>query len=306
MLVATISDQLGNQMFAYASVKSIALSRDESFGFVRAKNNLINDTDQRYGNEIHTIFPNTKQDFLTALPAEIENTWNEPPLKERSANYQPSALTVSDNTLMNGHFISCRYFWKNRSQVQEWFMFPEDIEHTVQKEISDLKKKYPGRPLIATHFRVGRDYMQQGFRLADDYWFHAANEVLKRCDNPVFLLFYDHKGETGDVVSNFMKKYDCEICRGSLVHDLCMMSRCQWQIICNSSFSIMSAVLNTTPDQMVLRPSVYPVGLDFQKEDCFADEWISIPARQDPASRRKCHIQILKGKILKLIRPVRK
>ena len=41
---------------------------------------------------------------------------------------------------------------------------------------------------------------------------------------------------------------------------------------------------------------------DFQKEDCFADEWIRIPARQDPSSRRNCHIQILKGKILKLIR----
>lgn len=100
----------------------------------------------------------------------------------------------------------------------------------------------------------------------------------------------------------FLQKYDCEVCRGSLVHDLCMMSKCHWQIICNSSFSIMSAVLNANQDQTILRPSVYPVGLDFQKDDCFAEEWISIPARQDPASRRNCHIQILKGKILKLIR----
>ena len=23
----------------------------------------------------------------------------------------------------------------------------------------------------------------------------------------------------------------------------------------------------------ILRPSVYPVGLDFQKDDCFAEEW---------------------------------
>ena len=81
-----------------------------------------------------------------------------------------------------------------------------------------------------------------------------------------------------------------------------MMSKCHWQIICNSSFSIMSAVLNANQDQTILRPSVYPVGLDFQKDDCFAEEWISIHARQDPASRRNCHIQILKGKILKLIR----
>ncbi len=77
------------------------------------------------------------------------------------------------------------------------------------------------------------------------------------------------------MVNDFLQKYDCEVCRGSLVHDLCMMSKCHWQIICNSSFSIMSAVLNANQDQTILRPSVYPVGLDFQKDDCFAEEWIS-------------------------------
>ena len=302
MLVATISDQLGNQMFAYASVKTIAQSRGEAFGFVRAKNNLINDTDKRYGNEIHTIFPNTRQDFLPELPARITHTWDEPPLKERTANFQPSAFTVPEDTLMNGHFISCRYLAENRTQVQNWFTFPEDIELSVREELARLQSKYPGRPLVAAHFRVGRDYVQQGFRLADDYWFHAADEVLKRCEHPVFLLFYDHKDPSGGVVSDFMKKYDCEVCRGSLVHDLCMMSKCHWQIICNSSFSIMSAVLNANSDQVILRPSVYPVGLDFQKDDCFAADWILVPARQDPASRRNCRIQILKGKILKLIR----
>ena len=43
MLTVTISDQLGNQMFAYASVKTIAQNRGEFFGFVRAENNLINE-----------------------------------------------------------------------------------------------------------------------------------------------------------------------------------------------------------------------------------------------------------------------
>ena len=48
MLVATISDQLGNQMFTYASVKTIAESRGEAFGFVRAHNTLINDSPSRF------------------------------------------------------------------------------------------------------------------------------------------------------------------------------------------------------------------------------------------------------------------
>ena len=305
MLTVTISDQLGNQMFTYASVKTIAESRGESFGFIRAHNTLINDSDQHYGNEIHTIFPNIKEEFLPSMPAQISHTWDEPPLHVRSTNYQESALTVPTDTLMNGHFISYRYFQDNLENVREWFAFPADIEDDVQAQMAALQQKYPERPLIATHFRVGPDYLRQGFRLADDYWFHAAEEIKKQVKDPVFLLFYDKKETSGGIVNEFLEKYDCEICRGSLVHDLNMMSKCHWQIICNSSFSIMSAVLNADPDKVVLRPSVYPVGLEFQKEDCFCDDWISIPARQDPRSRRSCHMMRFKGRILKLIRKVK-
>ena len=143
MLTVTISDQLGNQMFAYASVKTIAQNRGESFGFVRAKNNLINDTDKQYGNEIHTIFPNTKAEFLTKLPTAITHTWEEPPLGERTANYQPSALTVPENTLMKGHFISCQYFWENRSQVQKWFSFPDSSPPAVESEYLLIHYAFP-------------------------------------------------------------------------------------------------------------------------------------------------------------------
>lgn len=44
MLVARIADQLGNQMFAYASVKTIAQHRQEPFGFVREWNDPVSMT----------------------------------------------------------------------------------------------------------------------------------------------------------------------------------------------------------------------------------------------------------------------
>lgn len=68
MLVARIADQLGNQMFSYASVKTIAQHRQEPFGFVREWNDRINDSDRKYGNEIHTIFPATMMNFLSSFP----------------------------------------------------------------------------------------------------------------------------------------------------------------------------------------------------------------------------------------------
>lgn len=301
MLIAEISDQLGNQMFTYASIKSIAQDRKESFYFVRAHNPRINDNDPKYGNEIHTIFPNTYNDFLIHVPEDQFNTYHEPPLQNRKTNYQEAALNVPENTIMTGHFISYRYFAHNLEHVRNWFEFPEDIHTSVIEELYNLRQKYPNRPLVAVHFRIGDDYVKQGFRIGDSYWKKAASHI--RCntpEEPVFLLFYDKKSRSNDIIDYFSKKYTCEICRGSLVHDLCMMSKCDKQIICNSSFSIMSAILNTHPKE-VCRPSVYPVGKRFYPEDCFPEDWTVIPARQSLYSRLQFSLMSFKGIILQYV-----
>ena len=302
MLVARIADQLGNQMFTYASVKTIAQNRQEPFGFVREWNDRINDSDRKYGNEIHTIFPAIHDEFLEQLPAVITHTYAEPPLSSRTANYQADALQVPTDTLMIGHYISYRYFADNLEEVRRWFAFPEDIADPVDEELAALRAKYPGRPLVAVHFRIGEDYVRQGFRLRDSYWKKAADYVLTQVKDPIFLLFYDRKPKKGGLIDYFTSHFTCEICRGSLVHDLCMLSRCDWEIICNSSFSIMSAVLNTTSSNQIVRPSVYPVGRQFYPTDCFCDDWIVVPASQSLQAASQCRIMYLKGQILKLIR----
>lgn len=301
MLVARIADQLGNQMFTYASVKTIAQDRQEAFAFIREYNARINDEDPQYGNEIYTIFPAIREELITQLPDSIQHTYEEPPLKTRTDNFQKSALEVPPDTLMIGHYISYRYFCHNLNQVHKWFSFPEDIEQSARMELENLQKKHPGSPLIAVHFRLGEDYVRQGFRITDDYWKKAAVYFTEHTDSsPVFLLFYD-KRKKGDIIQYFQEHYTCEICRGTLVHDLCMMSLCRRQIICNSSFSIMSAVLNKNPGKEVLRPSVYPVGKLFYPSDCFDEEWTVIPARQSRVARLRFYEMCLKGKILRLL-----
>ena len=114
MLVAKIADQLGNQMFTYASVKTIAQHRQEPFGFVREWNDRINDNDKKYGNEIHTIFSNIHDEYLEQLPAAITHTYAEPPLTQRTTNYQTDALQVPADTLMIGHYISGRHLCSGR------------------------------------------------------------------------------------------------------------------------------------------------------------------------------------------------
>lgn len=303
MIIAKIADQLGNQMFTYASVKTLAQDREESFYFIRENNSRINDSDSKYGNEIYTIFPNIQNEFLKELPARVTHQYKEPPLPERQTNFQQEALCVPEDTLMIGHFISYQYFSHNLDNVRKWFTFPHDIEAPVLLEIDGLRQKYPNRTFVAIHFRVGDDYMKQGFRIQDDYWFQAAEYISNTSENqPLFLVFYDQKKKKGGIVNRFLSSYDCIVCRGSLIHDLCMMSKCEKQIICNSSFSIMSAVLNSCSEKEIVRPSVYPVGQYFYPTDCFADEWTIVPAKQNRLSRCYFFWMVFKGKILKFIK----
>lgn len=304
MLVADISDQLGNQMFAYASVKTIAERKGYSFGFVRADNRRINDTDSKYGNEIHTIFPQTKKDFLPELPSDLKYTFTENVLPHSGTFFSAHALKVQDQTYMKGHFISYLYFSDNLDEVRTWFSFPEDVQKKCAEKIEVLRKKYPGKKLIAIHFRVGKDYTKQGFLLRKSYWFRAARYMTRLYgrNKVLFVPFYDVGTKYRGIVHGFMRKYPCEVIKGSLVEDMCCLTMFDHLIVCNSSFSIMAGILNDRPGKMVLRPSVYPCGKGYQPVDCFPEDWITIPARRNVRSHQNYRYMVLKGRLLKLLR----
>lgn len=302
MLVADISDQLGNQMFAYASIKTIAQKRGYDFRFVRAYNARINSNDSRYGCEIHTVFPQTAVERLNELPS-LPHTWTEQIDAFSSKVYSKDAEQVPDNTYMKGHFISCLYFMDNLEQVRKWFAFCPDIFDSCQKKIIRIQEKYPNRHLIAVHFRVGDDYLKQGFLLHASYWFHAAEYMIRKYgkEHVLFLPFYDHRSSFGGIVNRFIQKYPCEDICGTLVEDMCALTLFKDLIICNSSFSAMAGILNHVADHQILRPSIYPTGIQYQPTDCFPDDWTVIPAKRSLFSLLYCRFMRFKGWLLRLI-----
>ena len=205
---------------------------------------------------------------------------------------------------MKGHFISCLYFKDNLPEVRRWFRFSKDILDACRRKISRLQETHPGKRLIAVHFRVGDDYLKQGFLLRDSYWIQAAEYVIQKYgrEQILFLPFYDHRAKSGGIVNRFMERYPCLDIRGSLVEDMCSMTLLSDLIVCNSSFSAMAGLLNNMPDKHIIRPSVYPSGTSYMPVDCFPDEWTIIPASRSLRSWYSHRLMILKGMILKLIR----
>lgn len=304
MLVVNVSDQLGNQMFAYASVKTIVQEKGFDFHFIRAQNDRVNDTNKIYGSEIHTIFPQAANELLKELPISVKSTYNEEVSAHADKIYSENAKKVSDNTFMNGHFIPYTYFKNNMEHVRQWFTFPEDIFSSSQKKLQTVQEQYPDKHLVAIHFRTGEDYLRQGFLLRPSYWIQAAEYMLKKYgkDQVIFLPFYDRKPSKGGIVNQFFQQYPCVDIRGSLVQDMCCMTFVKDLIVCNSSFSAMAGILNTSTGKEILRPSVYPASGSFQPTDCFPDEWTVIPAKASLFSWLYYHFMKFKGMLLKLLK----
>lgn len=304
MLVVNISDQLGNQMFAYAAIRTIAEQHGYDFGFIRAHNDRINDNDKKYGNEIHTIFENTHDQWLQELPASVTHTYTEQIGTNDAVFFSSDVQQIPDNTYLIGHFISYQYIKDNLDHIRQWFTFPSDTVQTCQHKLATVREKHPSKILIGIHFRVGDDYLKQGFLLQSSYWIHAAEHMIQKYgkDNVLFLPFYDKKPARGGIVNYFFSHYPCENIRGTLVEDMCSLTMLENLIVCNSSFSAMAGILNAVPEHTIIRPSTYPAEAGYLPTDCFPDDWIIISAKKSFQSWLQYRIMVGKGKILKLIR----
>lgn len=282
MLIVSLKSQLANQMFAYASIKSICMDKGYDFRYFNEycseMESANSHEDKKYGRNVDTIFKIPACEKVDSIPTSFKIHEEAKYTKIHKCNYYKEIYDVEDNTYMDGHFISPKYFEHRIDQVREWFAFPDDIKHKVEKQIDALKVKYPGEQIVSVHFRVGDDYRNMAYLLSSTYQHRAAKLYKEMESRPVrFVVFYD---KMTVAVKRFIKKYKAESMHGSLVEDLCGMSLCDGNIVANSSFSIMGALLNTSENGKVIRPSIYPTGIKKFQNGSFRNEWIVADAKQ--------------------------
>lgn len=304
MIVSRIESQLGNQMFTYASTKCIALDCGYEYRyFIKdcyyAEKRLSN-SDSKYGRNFDSIFKIPLNESINSnINCKNEFSIDQMRLlKKNNESFYEEAYQIKDDTLMIGHFISCKYFEKRLNEVRQWFSFQDDIVERNKEKINSIRKDY--KYLIAVHFRTNSDYRNYGYRLDYSYWEDAAKEYESRKINDyIFVVFYD---QMTSFVKRFIKRHKCVILHGSLADDLCSFSMCDAAIICNSTFSIWGGLLLNNINN-VIRPSIYPSRNNTKMNtDCFYDSWQIIEANQDFISKI-CSLLIF-GKISSRIRNI--
>lgn len=292
MLVVELSDQLGNQMFAYASVKSIALDLNFDFKFFQNKNSgLCNDTDELFGHDVESIFINLRTEFINNLPQSLDFYRENTTIKCKSA-FKQEVYCLPDNTLLAGHYICPKYFEHRIEEVREWFRFPKVVDLISSKNINEIRANNENSKLVSVHFRNHDDYRSGGFMLNANYWFNAAKKMQNILPhNLIFVVFYDTKTK---LVNDFIDEFSAIELHNSLIVDMCSISKCDSHIVCNSSFSIMSAILNEK-DSIVIRPSKYIIPDGSLPDDVFPSGWEIVYSRRDELLELKRKVRIIKS-----------
>ncbi len=268
-------------MFQYAVVKTIAEEKGIPFRYYRIPTPLVNSTDSVRGYELDTIFPIPADEKVTNTRFCTEQ-YNEPPSEERAhPGYKQHLFeAIHENQIVNGLFAMPGLIEHNLPNIRRWFAFPET---SVSKAQNFLQQTItPGKKSCAVHFRVGRDYFSLGYRLHSSYWIKAAEEVLRRHPDTQFICVYDKRSKA---VANFIKQFQAAEYHSSLVDDMAMLTQADINIVCNSTFSIMGALLNPG-NILAICPSIYPPLDADTAKTIYSRHWVRIPdTRRDLLSK---------------------
>ena len=254
--------RLGNQMFQYAALFSIARRVGTDFCIPRSVG-----ADQWRDHQLLRVFALPQLKFLGA-PRGF------PRLGETSFVHDPDIhLGCPPDADLDGFFQSERYFAEFADEIRREFRFRPDTEDFCRREIARS-----GGEAISLHVRRG-DYVDSGGNHPPcpvGYY----EEALRRLPGaPPVLVFSDDPQWCRS--QPLFQGGRWRIVEGNPNHvDMCLMSLCIHHVIANSSFSWWGAWLGWNRDKIVVAPdrwfgeTGYTAGHDTR--DLLPEPWIRI------------------------------
>lgn len=265
MITINICGGLGNQLFQIFSGITYASKTNQDFCI----NEYHYNTDDPNITKRYTYWENILL-FLKDRVISRQILDSEKKIIEESFSYKELPLYDEDVSIL-GFFQSYKYL--DRFLINRYLDFDEDNN-----------KKY--KNICSIHFRFGdyKKYSDYHFLLDESYYIPAV-EFMVRNRKSKFLLFYEEddklevKRIMKQVIHNvpgiIIKKIDTNI---PDYEQLIIMSKCDSNIIANSTFSWWGAYLNDNPDKIVIRPLKWfgPKAENKETKDLFPPHWITI------------------------------
>jgi hypothetical protein len=197
---------------------------------------------------------------------------------EKGPQYDKSVLKLPNNIVLDGYFVSYKYFNTCAEVIKKDFTFKHKPDKTNITFIKDIERENT----VGIHIRRG-DYItntivRDKFGVCElDYYRRSIDYMSSRLDNPLFVVFSD---DFEWVRNNFKMggnfKYATHNVGIRDFEDLRLMSLCKHNIIANSTFSWWAAWLNPNPHKIVVCPSPAFDKLNISDDDFYPCEWVRL------------------------------
>ena len=176
------------------------------------------------------------------------------------ADTEDKSKLINKNTTLYGLDHSIRYFKDYLPKIRSEFAFKHPLEGE-NKAVSDSIRSHPS---VSLHVRRG-DYLNstniKSYAQIDIEWYHQAINIVRGFDNDVSLfVFSDDIPWCRQAFAQYDSATFIDWNHGEHSYrDMQLMSLCKYNIVANSSFSRMAALINTQTDHKVVCPSQYMI-----------------------------------------------
>lgn len=283
---------LGNQMFEYALYKTYKLEGidaklDKTSYENIAENWKDGNVSFHNGYELDRIF-NIDQNYATQteIAGYIDSTnfffrvlrklglvkWKNIFDKyiDTDTYFHKEILTMK-NVKLSGYWCHYKYSEKHFDEIKKDFTFKLPLGKENENILNDIQNTNS----VSLHVRHG-DYqsLTNIYNIIGlDYYNKAMEVIAGKIENPVYYVFSDDIDWCKQNIKATNIVYVDTNHGMDSYKDMQLMSMCKHNIIANSTFSIMSALLNDNKDKTVISPKNYYSDKSFCM-DGYPESWI--------------------------------
>ena len=285
MIVVRLRGGLGNQLFQYAAARALAHRLGVPLGL---------DTRAYRKNKLRSFELSAYR--IAAVPSSAgslppkprhrlrRRLWQalHPAMKiftERRFSFDPSVLTLRDDTYLEGFFQSERYFRDAETQLRADLTLREPPIGDEQRILAHVR----GTAAVSLHVRRG-DYVSDAATrdavgsLALSYYEQAVALIAERMNaTPTVFIFSD---DPEWARANLALPYPTEVIaiepRRPPAHDLALMAACRHHVIANSSFSWWGAWLNPSQSKIVVAPQQWFANSALDTTTLLPQSWLHL------------------------------
>lgn len=282
---------LGNQLFQYASAKSLALKNQTEllidttyYTNVHEKTTIRNFELDNFNLSFNIAtksdldkFENSSFSLLSIFKLHVLTLGKFNKYKESNLQMDGDFLNLYGNLYLRGFFQNEVYFQDIRKQLLKEITPKIDFDKLNKELIHSMEAVNS----VSVHIRRGDHlhYANNSFHgvCSKTYYDNAFEIIHTKVKNPAFFYFTD---DDEWVRQNFkLNEFDIIVDhnKGSnSYYDLLLMKYCKHNIIANSSFSWWGAWLNENDSKIVIGPDKWYVEKSLKNINHCSRDWISI------------------------------